>query len=414
MGILMRIVAIWHCDDAGSLLSGLSVADATGTGCVDAASVAMLDYQGRSPIMVQAKGFIGAVDSGYLTLTGVTLVGWAVSNPTEDQPALPPSEILVVSDDQVIFTAKPNQQRPDIAQKYGNQAVAAGFALMLDIALIPPPLKTNVTLYACNGETATLLPMIHEGDRLNGLNIATGRDFIRLIQSPSTRLPDPQTLAYAAYHCVRSLPPDFAIRAAALCVVGYRLLNHEIEDPALVQFFENESQGLLAETPKVSRGLFLRWHTSVRLIAGYLAFQAGREAEAVEHFGVIPNFATDLTEWPQALTNVLLGLFITGYLRYRAGRVDMAIQQWSRGEAIFRFGSSISEFQNFYAYGEVGNALRVVQECYVAMQVVHGRGPITNPSLAPPGTDIDLRRLPSPFAKLVDEVKRRIPAEAVV
>ena len=380
---------------------------------MDAASPATFDYKGR-PVTVQPNGFIGSVDSAYLTLTGISLTGWAVSNPAEGRAALPPPEILVVSDNRVIYAARPDQPRPDVARKHGDQATIVGFSITLDIAVIPRPLKTNVILYAFDGEAATLLPTSREGNRLSSLDIATGHDFIRLIQSPSTRLPDPQTLAYAAYHCVRRLPPDFAIRAAALCVVGYRLLNHDLDDPALRQFFESESQELLAETPKIPRGLFLRWHTSVRLIAGYLAFQAGREAEAGEHFAVIPNFVTDLTEWPQALTNVLLGLFITGYLRYRAGQKDKAIQEWSRGEAIFRFGSSISEFQNFYAYGEVGNALRVVQECYVAMQVVRGHGPITDPSLAPPGMDIDLRRLPSPFAKLMDEVKRRQTVQAAV
>ena len=380
---------------------------------MDAASPATLDYQGR-PVTVQPNGCTGSVDSAHLTLKGVTLIGWVASKPSDGQTASPLPEILVVSDRRVIHAALPDKPSPAIARTLGDQTTTAGFSMALDIALIPPPLNTDVTVYAFDGEAATVLPTTRDGDRLSGLSIVTGHDFIRLIQSPSTRLPDPQTLAYAAYHCVRRLPPDFAIRAAALCVVGYRLLNHDVEDPALRQFFASESQELLAETPKVARGLFLRWHTSVRLIAGYLDFQAGRETEAAEHFAVIPNFATDLTEWPQALTNVLLGLFITGYLRYRAGQKETAIQEWSRGEAIFRFGSSIAEFQNFYAYGEVANALRVVQECYVAIQVVRGRGPITSASLAPPGMDIDLRRLPSPFAKLMDEAKsrNRVPALA--
>jgi hypothetical protein len=279
--------------------------------------------------------------------------------------------------------------------------------LSVGVDVIPPPLQPDFTVYAFDGHsTASILSI--EQDKLSALNIATGSDFIRLIQSPSTRLPDPKTLAYAALHCMHRLPPDFAIRAAALCVIGYRLLNHEIDDPELQIMFEEESRTLLAETPAIQRGLFLRWHTSVRLIAGYLAFQAGRDEEALEHFAAIPPFVADLTYWPQALTNLLLGLFITGYLRYRAGEVEAAIIDWSRGEGLFRFGSSIAEFQNFYAYGEVGNALRVVQECYVAIQVVRGGGPINNPSLAPSGMDMDLRRLPSPFAKLLGESGKRV------
>jgi hypothetical protein len=378
---------------------------------LEAPARATIHYRDR-PIAVQADRFIGSIDSAQLTRMGASLTGWALTTPGEGRPSGPPQEFLVVSGDRVIHATSPNRARPDLARTHGEGAAQAGVSLTLDIDMIPPPLRPHFTVYAFDGEAATALPFAREHDRLSGLNIATGHDFIRLIQSPSTRLPDPQTLAYAALHCMRRLPPDFAIKAAALCVIGYRLLNHEIDDPALPALFASESQALLAERPKIPRGLFLRWHTSVRLIAGYLAFQAGREAEALEHFAVVPTFVTDLTEWPQSLTNLLLGLFITAYLRYRAGQIDAAIKDWSRAEAIFRFGASISEFQNFYAYGEVGNALRVVQECYVAIQVVRGGGPITNPSLAPPGMDIDLRRLPSPFAKLVDEAKARVRAGA--
>ena len=336
------------------------------------------------------------------------MTGWAIANSDAGWPAGVPQEFLIVSGDVVIDTSSPNQGRPDLVRTHGHAAAQAGVALTIDINLIQPPLRPSFTVYAFDGnDAATALPFVKEHDRLSSLNIATGHDFIRLIQSPSTRLADPTTLAYAALHCMRRLPPDFTIKAAALCVIGYRLLNREIDDPALSAVFATASQELLAERPAIARGLFLRWHTSVRLLAGYIAFQAGHEAEALEHFATVPSFAADLTEWPQALTNILLGLFITGYLRYRSGQVDAALEDWSRGEAIFRFGASISEFQNYYAYGEVGNALRVVQECYVAIQVVRGGGPITNPSLAPPGMDIDLRRLPSPFAKLVDEVKAR-------
>ena len=372
--------------------------------------MATIDYQERS-ITILPQIFIGSVESALLTLTGANLTGWAVSHPIRGRPVVPPRAFLIVSEGKVIATVEPNRHRPDIAAEYGEAAAHSGFVLSVSIDMIPSPLRPDFTVYAFDGDsTASTLPIAKDQDKLNTLNIATGSDFIRLIQSPSTRLQDPKILAYAALHCMRRLPPDFAIRAAALCVIGYRLLNHEIDDPELQTMFEEESRALLADTPKIPRGLFLRWHTSVRLIAGYLAFQAGRDGEALEHFAAVSPFAPDLTYWPQALTNLLLGLFITGYLRYRAGQVDAAIADWSRGEGLFRFGSSIAEFQNFYAYGEVGNALRVVQECYVAIQVVRAGGPINNPSLAPVGMDMDLRRLPSPFAKLLEESKKRLQA----
>jgi hypothetical protein len=370
-------------------------------------SVATIDHQGRS-IAILPHTFIGSVESAFLTRTGASLTGWAVSRPADGSPVAPPRAFLLASGGKVIAAVEANRRRPDIAAEYGEAAAQSGFALSISIDMIPPPLQPNFIVYAFDGNsTASVLSIAKDHDKLSALNIATGSDFVRLIQSPSTRLPDPKTLAYAALHCMHRLPVDFPTRAAALCVIGYRLLNHEIDDPELQIIFEEESCTLLAEKPKIARGLFLRWHTSVRLIAGYLAFQAGRDREALEHFAAVSSFVADLTYWPQALTNLLLGLFITGYLRYRDGQVDVAIAEWSRGEGLFRFGSSIAEFQNFYAYGEVGNALRVVQECYIAIQVVRSGGPINNPSLAPPGMDIDLRRLPSPFAKLLEESKKR-------
>jgi hypothetical protein len=157
----------------------------------------------------------------------------------------------------------------------------------------------------------------------------------------------------------------------------------------------------------------LRWHTSVRLIAGYLAFQNGKDEDALRHFTAILPFLGDLSYWPQSLTNLLLGLFLTGYFTFLAGDKEAAIEHWSRAPTVFRFGCSIAEFQNYYAYGEVGNALRVVQECYVAAQVVKGGGPITNASLAPVGRSLDLRQLPCPIARLAKEREEKASAAKV-
>ena len=230
---------------------------------------------------------------------------------------------------------------------------------------------------------------------------------MRLIQNFSTRITDKPTLVFTAVHAMKRFPNDYAVRAAALCTLGYRVLDHEVNDPEIVAFFDQEAIRLLEEQPAIARGLLLRWHTSVRLIAGYLSYQKGNREAAIVHFDNIAGWFLDLPKWPQALTNVLLGVYISGYLLMESGRRQEAVARWAQAEAILRFGSTFSEFMNYYAYGELENAVKVARDCHMARLVVQEGGPLHNTTLAPDGIGLDPRTVPGPIGRLSAEYRER-------
>ena len=350
---------------------------------------------------VVAEAFIGAVDATALTKNGASFRCWALTNPDRSEKVQLPAQFLFVARDQAVGAFAPNADRADLARKFGPSTLHCGLDVDLDLELLPRPLLPRLDVYAYDGDqTVSQLRFTSANDHLAQVTIATGADFFRLIQTPSTRLKDSTTLVYASMHILRRFPDEFAIRAAAICVIGYRLLEGTVIDNEIAELFEGESTRLLKLTPDLARGLFLRWHTSLRLIAGYYSYRKGDKTSARRHFDAIPKFAVDLEYWPQALTNILLGVYISGFLAFEPEHADAAIERWESAEGILRHGAAVSQFKNYYAYGELVNAVQVARECRIAAMVARNGGPLHDVSVAPDGLGLDPRTVPGPIGTL--------------
>ncbi|TCZ56597.1 hypothetical protein [Roseicella aquatilis] len=330
----------------------------------------------------------GRVESAALGLDGFTVEGWTRAW-TED-PA--PPTILLARDGVVRAEWKAG------ALKDGRHS----FAETLPLQVVGAPLVFDFRLYAVSpaGE-AVRLEATEQAGAVLGLALRSVHDFYRKIQTPSTRISDPELLLHVAIYAFQRFPDDYPLNAGALCVLGYRILEATEANAALLAIFDTQKARLIEQAPTLPKGLFLRWHTSIRLIAGYLAYQRGLMEEAIGHFEAIARFADELPDWPTAMTNVLLGGFIAGYLHWERGDRDRAIACWDQAPAIFRLGAGQAPFQNFYAYGEVANAIRVAQESFVARKVAETGGPIADPAIGPVGRGIQLEQLPSPIGRLV-------------
>ena len=346
---------------------------------------------------------IGAIDETATSFAGGWLAGWALEK-ARSRPAV--GLIVMSSQGAVILT--PNFSRNDLLHGFGPDAIPCGFRDDIPLHIIPPIFAPNMKYYAFNGDNIiTPLPVTKMNDKLSQFQIATEGDFYRLVQTPSTRIRDTTTIVHLAFHALARSTDSYVLGAAAACVLGYRLLEREVLAQERREVIVAAIHRLLDENAEaIPRGLFLRWHTSLRLVAGYLAYQAGEDAEALAHFGNIVNYFLDLKRWPQALTNILIGISITGYLLYERGSVVKAIDTWSRAEDVLRYGASIAEFQNFYAYGELGNAVQVAQFAHTAALCARHGGTLNDPSVAPPNTAIDIRMIVGPISRLVAERRR--------
>lgn len=367
---------------------------------MQAALEAPLTFEGRE-IEIRPDYFSGAVDTAKLTLAGAALCGWAVRYRPQ-QEALPPQLFLVVLNGIVVKALAPNHNRSDIANKLGEALRLSGFNIELKLEEIPKPFLPDFEIYAYDGAgVATRLSRLPQTDFLTPVRFKTGGEFLHLIQSPSTRLNQPEILAFTSLHALKLFPGNYAIGCASLCVIGYRLLDKEIHIPEVQRIFDEQVAAFIQLVPAdVSFGLYLRWHTSLRLVLGYLAYQNNDLAAAKIHFEKMTEFVSQLATWPTALTNILLAIYLSGYLSLESGDTEEALRTWERAPDILRHGASIVQFQNFYAYGELGNAVRVAQECYVALTSTKLGGEINNPNLAPVGRKLELKHVPGPISRL--------------
>ena len=347
---------------------------------------------------------IGAIDETATSFSGGWLTGWALEKAT----SRPAAGLLVMSSEGAIVLT-PNFNRNDLLRGFGPDAISCGFRDDIPLRIIPPLFAPDMKYYAFNGDCIiTPLPVTKTNDKLSQLQITTEADFYRLVQTPSTRISDTTTIIHLAFHALARSTENYVLGAAAACVLGYRLLEGEALAEQRREVIMAAIHRLLDENAEtIPRGLFLRWHTSLRLVAGYLAYQSGQDAEALAHFGDIVNYFLDLKKWPQALTNILIGIAIAGYLLYERGASVKAIDTWSRAEDVLRYGASVAEFQNFYAYGELSNAVQVAKFSHTAALCARHGGILNDPAIAPLNTAIDIRMIVGPFSRLAGERRRR-------
>lgn len=361
----------------------------------------ILDVEGISVSVVE-NAFVGAVDGGAVTSQGVSLNGWALSQAGIGQAA-PPSRFVLTIDGAVCLTMQPNIDRPDLVKNFGQPIRRCGFSASVPLAAIPFPFVADFKVYAVSNDGRAGLLTFYKPEALVTIPIIrTREDFISCIQNPSTRLKNSQALLFTSIHALTRFPGDFTICAAALCIIGYRLLMKETEDPAVKALFWKEGGRLLVTRPEISEGVYFRWHTSVRLICGYLLYQEGKVDEAIEQFIAIQSLSHLLPQWPTALTNLLLGVFVAGYLLYEKGEISLAKKLWSQGPDVLKRGAAISVFSNIYAFGELENAIKVARECFVGTFVAESGKPVEDVSFGPLGRTVDLRGL-GMIAHLVHE-----------
>lgn len=348
--------------------------------------------------------FDGAVDYGQLLAEGARVCGWAVKR--SNGAACSTFEIVIANSRAQSETSNVKREDVKLASPYEDQM--CGFSSFLPLDALPKPLNIDINVYAVDEDNgiATLLPKHRPKYHLD-LPIKSASDFVRLIQTPSTRIENPITITMAAYHALDRLPRDFIVKSGALCVIGYRMLEGHDLPKKVSSAFWSHSEAALNEAPSLDRGVVFRWKGSIGLLRGYLALQQKNIDEAVNSFSSVYAMKDELQYWPTALTNVLLCIYMTAYLKYRRGEIDEAVNLWATAGDLFKFGCANAKFSNVYAYGEVRNALQVAEECHVCALVAKtAEGKIVNPALGPIGRAIRAEAIPGPFSRLVKLIEQ--------
>ena len=116
---------------------------------------------------------------------------------------------------------------------------------------------------------------------LSSIDIRTRSEFLERVQSLRKRIKDPEAVRFCARRLLAGGTADADLRAAALCAIGYRIVEGLDPQDADLGRFWAWVEAFLAGGEKPER--LARWTTSVTMCATYVAILEER-AEAVERF----------------------------------------------------------------------------------------------------------------------------------
>lgn len=344
-----------------------------------------LEILGRIYV-ISGKPCEGAVDVGRVTLNGIKVKGWALNS----SGTAPAGKIALLMGGRLHFIVETSFPRPDISRTRGELVLHCGFSCDIPIDSIPGRFKPDVCAYALDDNgTATPVPIYRPGYFLN-IHIDSWRDFSDQIQVPSTRISDPETAAMVAYHCYHRFESDYVVKSGALCVIGYRLLCSPT--PAILvlrPFFAKAIKELAEEVPSTSPGVYLRWHTSLRLLQGYWNLQQQDLQAAMESFAEVKNHWHSLDFWPSAISNLLIAALLAGLIYQTKGNFAAALHQWSGSDELLKSGIKNAKFENTYAFDELINAVTIARECKVGI-LASPNMEINDGSIAPPGRRVNI------------------------
>ncbi len=352
------------------------------------------------PNVVERESKTGSFDGSSFTPTGVLLSGWACDRAASSRVV----EFIVVSGGEVVSTLPVNGERPGDDHAYTFDGVVSFKEWNLLVV------NFSVLAVFSTGEIVKL-PRL-KGPYVPDVEIRNALDFERLVQSPATRMPDMFHNVMLAYYALYKFPRDFAVCGGALCVIGYRLLEGAPPLPPVMTEVFNGHADRVRNWKEGRQGLALRWLNSICLVEAYLAYQRNDDEVALQRFAEMISRHRDLQFWPSAATNILIAIFVSGFIKFTTNDLDSAERFWSMAEDVMRRGVMFALLNNAFAYSELVNAVNVARQCYIGLTMIaewRRRGILGSEDTG----QLALGDISGPFGKLVHlrNLRRRGPAK---
>lgn len=248
-----------------------------------------------------------------------------------------------------------------VAEGEGRASLALPLAPLYAQATLPQAL----CLLAPDGTERQALPA---DALLTAIDIRTHRQFFERVQSNTARMSDAEAARFCARRLLRREKAEFAVRCAALCVLGYRIL--EVADPQdsdLDELWaEAEATLLIPQEGEAA----VRWRSSVSMMLTYIAILQRDPARSERMLGITLTYRGSLSRLLSpnyARSEVLLAA-----QRLAQGAKEAALDLLLDVETVFRAGVQGSSVElpgrGYYPYTEVQAALRVVRMAYQMRQ----------------------------------------------
>lgn len=327
----------------------------------------------------------GAIDYGRLNIDGAEIRGWALDPRTN----LPFKQVIIVNFEHVEPIPE-SSFRPDIKNSIGENAAYSGFQGHIPLNCIPQRFRLNPDVYGLSPDGLAFKVAKYHAQYEMDIDIREWEDYASKIQVPSTRIKNDELIAYASYHCFNRFNSDYVVKSGALCVIGYRLLSGDDKKiKQLANFFEDAIVEVADEVPNVSQGVYLRWHTSLRLLQGYYCLAKSDLEGAYKSFSEVRNHWHLLEKWPSAISNLLIAALFAGLIAKKIGRSELAKNEWSGAPELMLSAVGAAKTPNYYAFEEIINAVKIAREIKVGLLALPADS-IENPEIGPPGRRIML------------------------
>jgi len=358
-------------------------------------------------------------------------------------------------------TARPGAMDPDLAAAWSELAAGARLSgaltegadapltLFLELGPVPPPLDGR-RLRLCFGEVSVMAVPLRaaqapvefgpvrltldeaqhfagqppqlvmqgapalppgrlEGPPLEAMSLTDERDFFQKVQNNLSRYPDPLVLRLGAHAGYRM--PGFAPRAAALTVLGYRVLERDLRaltpaDHAEIHWLRREGRAVVEEgLALVAAGQptyhTVRWTSSLGTISALLALCQDDPEAAIFHFGAAAAQVPHVQVAPLMVLNIVQACLFQGVLLGLTGQREAARAPLELGLRAFQPGVAAQDVMaNVWVIGDIVNAGRAARMCFIALDRF-GMLEVRPWPRIHPGMRLELDNLASPLPRIL-------------
>ncbi len=350
-------------------------------------------------IHAQPSAATGLIDLNAIREGKPFITGWF--NPVDDFPG--PFAFAAVVDGTVLRVGGA-KERPQPADAPAELAHFRRFECIGKIPwppALPQPKKVEVFLVS-SANTAIRLGF---APRQEGFvfNYTDRAQYFQCIQAPSRRLLDKEALAFHARQFFDAVP-DPVLRASALIVMAYRLLeNNQAASEAGEQVLRDAAP-LLQHLAGFTRLPEYKWYISLADICHYIKVASGDpySDEAIEYLWEIYRRRENLAipgGPAQQLPNHLRSIFLLGNALWHRGQRAEAEEVLLSAKDAMRMSAPHWMFDNYYSAAELIMAAQQVRACLLRLAELKHRdeGAWFHPSYAAgkPATDYNCLSYPT-------------------
>lgn len=198
---------------------------------------------------------------------------------------------------------------------------------------------------------------------LSKVDIRTRDEFLERVQALSKRIPDPEAIRFCSRRLLANGGSRAELRAAAICAIGYRIV--EGLDPADPDYprFWGWVEGLLAEYGRNDNEV--RWTTSVTMVAAYAAILQENAAEVVRYLRQTLSYRHHLERLSLLHTNFSRSDTLLALAEMARGNREEAEALLADVAEVFRTGAKASLIQDpqrgRYQFSEIAAVLKSVR-----------------------------------------------------